>query len=91
MMKMDHIKVSMQVHRIETDQFSNFFLGILEFATDLNSREGTKMANENIDLLLGQHISRQLGNDRTDYVCRLCAKVCKSRDECANHIEVSLL
>eukprot|EP00092_Neocalanus_flemingeri_P035650 GFUD01038814.1.p1 GENE.GFUD01038814.1~~GFUD01038814.1.p1 ORF type:complete len:353 (-),score=84.69 GFUD01038814.1:31-1089(-) len=41
-----------------------------------------------VDILLEQHISRQLGSDRTDYVCLLCSKYCKSRDECANHIEV---
>merc|ERR1712226_721953 len=38
--------------------------------------------------ILSQHISRQAGLDRTDYVCLICQKPCKSRDECANHIEV---
>ena len=44
-----------------------------------------------VDILLEQHISRQLGSDKTDYVCLLCSKGCKSRDECANHIEVEFL
>ena len=58
--------------------------------------EATKTAAEDsvtadVDILLEKHISRQLGSDRTDYVCLLCSKVCKSRDECANHIEVGFL
>jgi hypothetical protein len=47
-------------------------------------------AGADVDILLEQHISRQPGPDRTDYVCLLCSKSCKSRDECANHIEVRI-
>jgi len=43
---------------------------------------------EDVDMKLDHHISRQVGQERTDYVCLLCSKCCKSRDECANHIEV---
>jgi len=43
---------------------------------------------EDVDMKLDHHIARQVGQERTDYVCLLCSKCCKSRDECANHIEV---
>ena len=41
-----------------------------------------------VDAALTQYIQRQAGGDRTDYICLICQKICKSRDECANHIEV---
>ena len=44
-----------------------------------------------VDRLLSQHIQRQLAPDRTDYLCLICHKSCKSRDDCANHIEVRAL
>ena len=47
--------------------------------------------SEEVDTVLSQHISRQSGHDRTDYVCLICQKYCKSRDECANHIEVGCI
>jgi len=76
--------------------------GVLESLLDHEMTEGKsllacieaskKLAEDSVtadvDILLEQHISRQLGPDRTDYVCLLCSKYCKSRDECANHIEV---
>jgi len=73
--------------------------GVLESLLDHEMTEGKatlttgKPAGEDsvtadVDILLEQHISRQLGSDKTDYVCLLCSKCCKSRDECANHIEV---
>jgi len=73
--------------------------GVLESLLDHEMTEGkaalttAKIAVEDsvtadVDILLEQHISRQLGSDKTDYVCLLCSKGCKSRDECANHIEV---
>jgi hypothetical protein len=45
------------------------------------------------DSLLEQHILKQVEKDSLAlvYLCRLCSKACKSRDECANHIEVSFL
>ena len=52
------------------------------------SGELDHLPSEEVDLVLSQHISRQAGLDRTDYVCLICQKYCKSRDECANHIEV---
>jgi len=55
-----------------------------DLGLDLDSVTGAGEA----DTLLSQHIQRQSGGDRTDYVCLICQKVCKSRDECANHIEV---
>ena len=52
------------------------------------SGELDHLPSEEVDTVLSQHISRQAGPDRTDYVCLICQKYCKSRDECANHIEV---
>ena len=52
------------------------------------SGELDHLPSEEVDMILSQHISRQAGLDRTDYVCLICQKYCKSRDECANHIEV---
>jgi len=52
------------------------------------SGELDHLPSEEVDSVLSQHISRQAGLDRTDYVCLICQKYCKSRDECANHIEV---
>ena len=52
------------------------------------SGELDHLPSEEVDMVLSQHISRQAGLDRTDYVCLICQKYCKSRDECANHIEV---
>ena len=52
------------------------------------SGELDHLPSEEVDTVLSQHISRQAGLDRTDYVCLICQKYCKSRDECANHIEV---
>jgi len=49
---------------------------------------GEEVVGEDVDVRLDQHIARQVGHERTDYVCLLCSKCCKSRDECANHIEV---
>ena len=54
------------------------------------SGELDHLPSEEVDNVLSQHISRQAGLDRTDYVCLICQKYCKSRDECANHIEVRL-
>ena len=52
------------------------------------SGELDHLPSEEVDTVLSQHISRQAGLDRTDYICLICQKCCKSRDECANHIEV---
>jgi hypothetical protein len=48
---------------------------------------------EKADSILEHHIVRQMEMDSLSlvYLCRLCSKPCKSRDECANHIEVWLL
>jgi len=56
--------------------------------SELDTSETDPVSHEEVDTLLSQHISRQSGGDRTDYVCLICQKMCKSRDECANHIEV---
>ena len=64
--------------------------GNLNLNLNLNlSGELDHLPSEEVDTVLSQHISRQAGLDRTDYVCLICQKYCKSRDECANHIEVS--
>ena len=78
-----------------------FLTGVSESLLDHEMSEGRDTLNidaakrseedsvtADVDILLEQHISRQLGSDKTDYVCLLCSKSCKSRDECANHIEV---
>ena len=45
---------------------------------------------DHVDSVLSRHIGRRSGSggERTDYECLICQKYCKSRDECANHIEV---
>ena len=53
--------------------------------------EGEIAGGGEVDRLLSQHIQRQLAPDRTDYLCLICHKSCKSRDDCANHIEVRTL
>ena len=60
----------------------------LNLSGDLGLDIDSGMGAGEADTMLSQHISRQSGGDRTDYVCLICQKVCKSRDECANHIEV---
>jgi len=67
--------------------------GLLESILDHKLEEGgaeLEAAGQAADTLLEQHIERSLEKDSLSlvYLCRLCNKACKSRDECANHIEV---
>lgn len=62
----------------------------VSLTSELDTSETDPVSHEEVDTLLSQHISRQSGGDRTDYVCLICQKMCKSRDECANHIEVKI-
>ena len=69
--------------------------GLLESILDHKLEEGgaeLEAAGQAADTLLEQHIERSLEKDSLSlvYLCRLCNKACKSRDECANHIEVRL-
>jgi len=68
--------------------------GLLETFLDHKLTEGgggeMEGAGGQADNVLEQHIIRQLEKESLSlaYLCRLCSKSCKSRDECANHIEV---
>jgi len=68
---------------------------LLESILDHKLEEGggeLEVAGQAADSLLEQHIQRSMEKDTLSlvYLCRLCSKACKSRDECANHIEVRL-
>jgi len=66
--------------------------GLLETFLDHKLEEGggsLDLVGQPADSLLEQHIIRQMEKDTLAlvYLCQLCSKACKSRDECANHIE----